>query len=63
MGPEISIILALLDRAIQWGAVVKKAHDEGRRVSEAEIDAFVAQDNDADQRLQDAITRARAEGR
>lgn len=59
----ISLLLALLDRAAQWGAVIQNARDEGRPVSQAEVDAFVAQATDSDAKLQAAIEKARSEGR
>ena len=59
----ISILLQLLDRASAWGAVVKKAQDEGRDITEEEIDAFAASAADSDKELAAAIERARAEGR
>jgi hypothetical protein len=60
---EIQILLTLLDRAASWGTVVAQARAEGRPVSEAEITAFFAADDAADKRLQDAIAKAKAEGR
>jgi len=60
---EVTILLALLDRAASWGAVVAQARAEGRPVSEAEIVGFFAADDEADKRLQAAIEKAKAEGR
>lgn len=60
---DITILLALFDRATQWATVIAKARAEGRPVSEAEIDAFFASDDAADQRLTEAIAKAKAEGR
>lgn len=59
----VTILLQLLDRATQWGTVIAQARTEGRPVSPAEIDAFFAADDAADKRLQEAIDRAKAEGR
>jgi hypothetical protein len=60
---DVGILLALLDRATQWGSVIAQARAEGRPVSAAEVDAFFAADDAADKRLQEAIAKARAEGR
>lgn len=60
---EVQILLALLDRATQWGTVIAQARAEGRPVSEAEVDAFFAIDDAAAKRLDDAIAKAKAEGR
>lgn len=60
---EVSILLALLDRVTQWGTVIAQARAEGRQISDAEIDAFFAADDAARKRLDDAIAKAKAEGR
>jgi hypothetical protein len=57
---ELEVMLALLDRAIQWGAVVKQAHDEGRTLTGAEVDAFAQGAEESDKKLQAAIDKARA---
>lgn len=59
----ISILLTLLDRASQWGAIVKQAQDEGREITEEEIDAFAESAAVSDAELAAAIAKARAEGR
>lgn len=59
----IAILLTLLDRASQWGAVVKRAQDEGRAITEEEIDAFAESAAVSDAELAAAISKARAEGR
>lgn len=65
MGTEaaVGLLLALIDRVAQWSAVVQNARNEGRPVSEAEVDAFVAQAEASDVSLQAAIAKAKAEGR
>lgn len=60
---EITILLALLDRASQWAIIVNQARKDGRAVSEAEIDAFMDRAAESDVELQAAIDKARAEGR
>lgn len=60
---EITILLALLDRASQWAIIVNQARNEGRAVSEAEIDSFMDRAAESDVELQAAIDKARAEGR
>lgn len=59
----VTLLLGLLDRAAQWGAIVQKARSEGRPVSEAEVDAFVALADESDMKLQAAIDAAKAAGR
>lgn len=65
MGTEaaVGLLLALLDRAATWGTIIQNARNEGRPVSEAEVDAFVAQADQSDTALQAAIEKAKAEGR
>lgn len=60
---EITILLALLDRASQWAAIVQQARSEGRAVSNKEIDDFMYRAAESDVELQAAIDKARAEGR
>jgi len=59
----IGLLLSLLDRAAQWGAVVQKARSEGRTISDAEVNSFVALADESDLKLQAAIKAAKAEGR
>ena len=56
----ITLLLGLLDRASQIGALIAKARTEGRDVSIAELDALVALDKVARQDLVDAIAKAKA---
>ena len=60
---SVGILITLLDRAAAWGAVIAQAQAEGRAISAAEIESFFEADNVADKRLQDAIARAKVEGR
>ena len=59
----IQLLLGLLDRAAAWGAVIAKAQAEGRDLTEAEVDAFADADSVAQAMQEDAIAKARAEGR
>ncbi len=59
----IGILLALLDHVAQWSAVVQQARSENRAISAAEIDAFFTADDLSSKTLQDAIAKAKAEGR
>lgn len=63
-------ILALIDLILQWGAriasasaLIMKARSEGRDVSEAELDALMADDDAARARQLEALQRAKDEGR
>jgi hypothetical protein len=55
----ITLLLGLLDRAAAWGAVISKARDEGRELTEAEVDAFASADDAAKEALEEAIRKAR----
>jgi hypothetical protein len=59
----IQLLLALLDRAAAWGAVIAKAQAEGRDLTEEEVDAFADADSVAQAMQENAIAKARAEGR
>ena len=54
----ITLLLGLLDRATQIGALIQKARGEGRDVTPAELDALVSADDVARQALVDAIRAA-----
>lgn len=55
----IQLLLGLLDRATQIGALISKAQSEKRDITQAELDVLVAQDDAARKALQDAINAAR----
>lgn len=55
----ITLLLALLDRATAFGAVIAKARAEGRDISPEELDAFVKADDVARAGLVEAIASAR----
>lgn len=55
----VTLLLGLLDRASQIGALLQKAQAEGRDVSDAELDALVVDDDAAKKALADAIAKAR----
>ena len=61
MGTEtiIALILGLVDRVAAYGQVLAKAKAEGRDVTDAEIGAAVAADNEAQKTERAAITVAR----
>lgn len=64
MGPgaiaAVNILFSLLDRATQISALIKNAQSQNRDITAAELDALVAQDNAARDRLQAEIDRQRA---
>lgn len=55
-----SMLLSALDRAAAIGATLKKAQEEGRDVTEAELDAAQAADDAAAAALDAAIAKAKA---
>jgi len=57
----IQLLLGLLDRASAIGDLLKKAKDEGRDLTEAEIDKLVEEDDAAKEALEEAIAKARGE--
>lgn len=56
----IQLVLALLNRAAQIGALIMKARAEGRDISDAEMDGLRAADDTAKLKLQQHIDAARA---
>jgi hypothetical protein len=58
----VDILLSIIDHAAQWSAVIQKARSEGRSLTEAEVDGFVAQAAASETNLQAAIDKARAGG-
>lgn len=64
MGAElaISLLLGLLDRATQIGALLDKARKENRDITSAELDDLVAKDDAAKAALDKAIADAKAAG-
>jgi len=58
----INLLLGLLDRASTIGALFAKAQSEGRDITDAELDALVADDDAARAALDAAIAKARAGG-
>lgn len=55
-------MLGLLDRASQIGTLITTARGEGRDVTDAELDALVADDKKARKDLVAAIAAAKLEG-
>lgn len=56
----ITLLLQFMSRAQEVGALINKARSEGRDVSQAELDALVANDDAAKAALQQAIDAAKA---
>ena len=55
----LQLLLGLLDRATQIGALLATARKEGRDVSDSELDALAAKDDQARADLDAAIKAAR----
>jgi len=55
----VTLLLGLLDRAQAIGTLIKTAREEGRDITEAEIDQLVADDDAAKAALDLAIEKAR----
>lgn len=58
----MQLILALLNRMAQIGAMIAKARAEGRDISDAELDGLRAADDTAKLKLQQHIDAARSAG-
>ena len=58
----LQLLLGLLDRASQVGALINAAKSENRDITNAELDTLVAADDKAKQDLEDAIAAARQGG-
>lgn len=56
----LTLMIQMLNRAAEFGALITKARGEGRDISQAELDALVAQDDAARADLQAAIDEAKA---
>ena len=64
LGAAIDLVLNLLAQASRVGVLITRARAEGRdSLSEAEVDELAAENSQARDQLQEAIDRARAEGR
>lgn len=55
----LSLLIQLLSQADAISRLIQAARNEGRDLSDAELDALVAQDDVARQALVDAIARAK----
>jgi RNA:NAD 2'-phosphotransferase (TPT1/KptA family) len=55
----LTLLITALSRAGEITALIDRARKEGRDVTDAELDALVADDNQARADLQAAIDRAR----
>jgi len=56
----LTLMITALNRASEIGALISRARSEGRDVSEVEIGALFAQDDEARKELQRAIDAANA---
>jgi hypothetical protein len=54
----IDLVLQLLDRATEIGALISRAKGEGRDITQAEIDSLVSADDAAKAKLAAAIKAA-----
>ena len=65
MGAEVlvTLLLGVIDRASQISALVSLARSEGRDVTSAELETLRQADDAAKKALDDAIAKAKAEGR
>jgi hypothetical protein len=61
--PELALLEIAVDRALLLAAAAKKARDEGRSMTEEEVDAFFVAYNSSTVRAKEAYERAVAEGR
>ena len=60
----IDLVLSLLSQAARVGSMISSARAEGRdSLSEEEVNELAAENDQARQELEDAINKARAEGR
>lgn len=59
----LTVLDSLLTRAAAVNAIILAARKEGRDVNEQELDAAVSADDAAKTVLEDAIAKAKAEGR
>lgn len=59
----VTLMLGLLDRAAQIGALIQTARAEGRDVTSAELDGLKLADDAARAELVQAIAAAKAAGR
>lgn len=55
----LDLVIALLSRASEVSAAIKKAQAEGRDLTDAELDSFVAANDEARAALVEAIARAK----
>jgi len=58
----LSLLISLLSQADAIGRLIQTARNEGRDITEVEIDTLVMGDEAARQALLDAIARAQAAG-
>lgn len=58
----LNLLFGLLDRAQQIQDLIKKAQDEGRDVTDAELDQLMKDDDTAAKALAEAIAKRRAGG-
>jgi len=56
----LTLLISALNHASEIGALIQKARDEGRDVTDAELDGLRAKDDQAKADLTVAIAKARA---
>jgi hypothetical protein len=56
----LTLMIQMMSRAAEFGALITKARSEGRDVTEAELDALAANDDLMRAELQKAINEAKA---
>jgi len=61
-GLAVQLLLGLLDRASSITALIQQAQASGKDITQAQLDALVADDDKARKALADAIAAARAGG-
>ena len=57
----IDLLLNLLDRAAAYGALVSQAKNEGRDITDAELDGLATEDDVARKELEEAIKKRRSD--
>lgn len=63
MDSAIQLLLLFISKADQWGKVIQAARDEGREITQDEIDTFRADYQESETEVMAEIAKAREEGR
>lgn len=56
----VNLLIANISKLAQWGAMIAKSRAEGRDITDAELDALLADDDDVAAQLQAAIDARRS---